>query len=109
MAALALASGNAFEARMEAYLRESFSAHIGDIKGHALRDRVRDGITSANSHGLHLEYDVRRYLEHMLIHEWSGQAGDEPPWAREILSSKNMDGTARMDLIDDYSMHVLKK
>ena len=87
--------------RMAAHLRVRFPEGLAQTDEAQLRERVRQGIREAESHGVTEEYDVRRYLEYRV--ELGGAFGTDrgPGWANAILRDDTLSGTEKLDRIDE--------
>jgi hypothetical protein len=93
-----------FEARMVLHLRATFPEPLRGMSESDLRDMIRDGIDKAAQYDVTTEGDVQRYLECMVLLGPNYDRDGELPWAGEILRRKDMDGQAKMDAIDEYSV-----
>ena len=102
--AMTTAREAAFVELMVQHLHDHFAAdlaHLG-ISPEALPDLVRRGVSAARAYGVTGESDVRRYLEIMAL---LGPAFDDDrrfPWAGETLTSRDLDGTRKMDLLTEH-------
>lgn len=88
-----------FEERMKRHLRRRFSVRLKTKSDGQLLAAIRYGTRRAKSYGIEREYDVRRYLEHMLQH---GPRFDQSTWAQPILLAAH-DGPTKMNRIDATS------
>ena len=98
-----------FERRMVEHLRTRFDKELRELDEPALRAFVRDGIESARQYGVTSEDDVRRYLECMAQHGAHFDAAPATAWAGRILRTEGLDGSQKMDRIEDYETFVLRE
>ncbi len=96
-----------FEDRMVVHLRNTFPDKTKDMPETNLHNLIQTGIEQSGQYDVELEYDVRRYLEFMMIYGSDFDMNPKTAWANEILHNKNMDGTFKMDLIDEHEMTLL--
>ena len=85
-----------FVGEMAIHLTRQFPA-CAKLEAADFRQRIRAGIEQAEKHGVQAEYDVRRFLELLVEHEWELGASR---FAVEILEAEDLDGTEKMDRID---------
>ena len=96
-----------FEDRMLVHLRENHPDKIKDMNDEQLRSLIRQGIQQAETHEVVIEWDVCRYLDLVVLHGLDFDESPETTWAGEILRSKELDGTGKMDRIDHYEKFCL--
>ena len=104
MDALRKSREDAFVARMVKHLRNDFrkgrvTQHIAEGDLEAL---VRRGITDAEKYGVIYEDDVRLYIECMVVLGPMFDQDQRCGWAGELLRQEGLDGTTKMDQIDQY-------
>lgn len=87
-----------FEIRMINHIGRRFPAQARARSSSALRLLVRAAVAEAAAYGIVLEYDVRRYVEHIVSY---GPNFVDTPSLAAVLRDPELDGTAKMDLIDD--------
>lgn len=97
----------AFEDRMLAHLRENHPDKIQDMNDEQLLGLIRQGIRRAETHEVVIEWDVCRYLELVVLYGLEFDESPETTWAGEILRSKELDGTGKMDRIGHYETFCL--
>lgn len=86
-----------FEERMRVHLHQRFFQSTDQrLSDDALREVVRDGISQATSVGIRLEYDVRRFLEHIAMR---CRFFDDSEIS-SILNNHQFNGTQKMNIID---------
>jgi len=95
-----------FEKKMLHHLRETFKEQTAARDDASLLGAVQAGIKKSLKYGIEMEDDIRRYLEHMVIYGDEFDTDPKTSWAREILTLQNIDGTAKMNMIDDTSVFV---
>jgi len=90
-----------FEDETVLHLRSAFPQKTEASSEQELRALVRKGIARADGYGVLLVDDVQHYLEYMVDY---GEDFDRDPavsWAGEILRTEGIDGTEKMDRLDD--------
>src|SRR5712671_4670332 len=88
-----------FEWQMVRYLRSSFAAQVGPMSDEELSFFIRRGITKSEQYGIANSGDISRYVGYMVTY---GPDFDTAPWAANILSTPRINGTQKMDRIDNY-------
>jgi hypothetical protein len=103
-----------FRAQMQArfvrsmmdYLRMTFPTQTKDLTDARLRETVQQGDRTAHDHGIVYEDDIRRFLGYVVVY---GLTLERHPHAQEIadvLHRHDIDGTVKMDFLDDYELRV---
>jgi len=98
-----------FEQRVIEHLRAVFpdkTKHLPDEKIHSV---VRDSIRKAESYGVEYEDDIRRFIEYMVIYGTQLDVREQTQWVGDILRRSDLDGTAKMDLIDTRELQKLRE
>jgi sorbitol-specific phosphotransferase system component IIA len=108
MSALSQAMLKQFEDRMVVHLSNNFPDETREISEVELRALIQEGIEQAEQYQITLEDDVRRYLEFMVMYGHKFETNHDTAWAGEILYSKELDGTAKMDLIDERELEMVR-
>ena len=93
-----------FKDRMMTHLRRNFPDQTQNIKNTPLQTMIQTGIDKAAVYGVNTEDDVRRYLEYMVMYSPNFDANSETPWGRDILEDKNLNGTEKMNRIDNVTL-----
>ena len=93
-----------FEDRMAVRLRSRFPDHTRPIEEPELRTFIRNGIERAATHNVTAEFDVQRYLEYMVKYGQEFDASPDMSWAGDILNREDLDGSEKMDRIDDRDL-----
>ncbi len=93
-----------FVDRMITQLRASFPKQVAMIPEAQLRATIRKSIDVASTYGVTDEVDVQRYLEYVVRYGPDFDTNATTPWAGEILRNREMTGTDKMNLIDDYDL-----
>ena len=98
---------DAFVYRMVAHLRSVCKAEARDIPDDDLRKLIRTGVDSAEQYGIEDEADVERFIEY--VARFGSDFGQTPQttWAGAIIGNIKIDGTEKMNLIDDYDLFEL--
>jgi hypothetical protein len=85
-------------------LRASFPEEVGMIPEAQLHATIRKSIDVASTYGITDEVDVQRYIEYVVRYGPDFDTNATIPWAGEILRNREMTGTDKMNLIDDYDL-----
>lgn len=93
-----------FEKRMLAHLRMRFAARLSGKKDETILVAIQYGAEKAQGYGIVREYDIRRYLEHMVQH---GPQFHLTDWAQPVLALRG-DGRDKMDRIDAITVFQLR-
>lgn len=93
-----------FIRRMTDHLRRCFPENTQDIENATLQTMVKIGIKQAEEYGVTMEGDVRNYLECMIIYSPDFDTNPETPWGADILKDENLNGTEKMDRIDNIAL-----
>jgi hypothetical protein len=100
--ALRAAAAEDYVVAVSARLRQRYGEALAPLDPEALRQLVRDGITSAKRFGITGKRDVEEYLGFRVRH------GDRFPegldWARAILSEEGQDGSEKMTRLDLHEL-----
>lgn len=108
MSALSQAMLKQFEDRMVVHLSSDFPTETREISEGELRILIQEGIEQAEQYQIILEDDVRRYLEFMVMYGQNFDTSSNTAWAGKILHTKELDGTAKMDLIDERELEMVR-
>lgn len=98
---------DAFVDRMVNHLRFAFEAEVRDIPDDELRELIRKGVVNAEQYGIEDEADVERFIEYVARFGADFGQTTQTIWADEILSNMEIDGTEKMNMIDDYDLFEL--
>ncbi len=90
-----------FRQRMAGHLTAAFPDAAGGMTAEALNGLIDDGIAKAAGYGITQEGNVQRFLEYMLAHGPGFDADPETAWAGEVLRMTDVDGSVKMDWIDE--------
>jgi len=92
-----------FQHRMMAHLRERFTGQTKDLHDAELLQTIDDRMDQANTYGVRTEQDVRRFLEYAIELGPGFPTGPSMAWARRILEDRTLNGTRKMNQIDDQT------
>lgn len=98
-----------FEQRMVMHLRDKFPERTQDLPDERIRLVVQNSIKKAESFGIEYEDDIRRFTEYLVIYGTRLDTREEIQWLGDILRRNDLDGTAKMDLIDQRELQVLRR
>lgn len=98
-----------FENRMIVHLRKSFPHETEEMSEVNLRELIQTGIERAKQYGVELENDVQSYLEMMIIYGADFDTNSKTDWAGEILRTPDINGTTKINLLEDYELNLLRK
>ena len=93
---------DSFEDRMVDHLKKRFPERSEGQPD--LRAMIRDGVARAENYGIEYEFDIRRYLECMLLLGRNFDREKGYPWVREILLREDLCGEGKMDEIQEYML-----
>lgn len=96
-----------FVQRMAKQLRSSCAAETRDISEPDLRQMISAGVERAEQFGIEDEADVERFLDYTLRFGPEFGNTSQTTWAGEILQDDGMDGSEKMNRINDYDLFVL--
>ena len=91
-----------FEDRMVIHLRSGFREQTKDMPETDLRSMIQTAIDKGKVYNVTTEDDVQRYLEYMMIYGPEFDTDPKTMWAGEILRTEDMDGTEKMELMDEH-------
>lgn len=91
-----------FKDRMVTHLQSTFPDQTREMEERNLRDVIQAGIKKAESYKVVIEDDVQLFLECMITYGADFDINPETAWAGEILQQEDMDGSEKMDRIDEY-------
>jgi|SRR5579859_794763 len=94
-----------FENRMATRLRSRFPEKLAGVSDDDLRQLIRAGIEKAQSYNVELDADVSRYLEYITEY---GPDFDARTWALRVLGDAGLNGSRKMDLLDDVKTFELR-
>jgi hypothetical protein len=99
-----------FVDRTAAHLRVAFPKEVEKqgLDDEGLKALGRRGLADANRHGVVNEADVARYIECMLLLGPDFDADPRYRWAGQALARADLDGEAKMDVIDDHLIFDLR-
>lgn len=97
-----------FEDRMFAYLNSNFSEYTREMSEKVLRMLIQDGINTSAGYHITLDYDIQRYLEFMVMYGHDFDRLHEITLLGKVLRDNTLDGTAKMDLIDEYELDMVR-
>jgi len=98
-----------YEQRIVKHLREKFPDRTKDLPDKRIRDAVQNSMKKAESYGLEYEDDIRRFIEYLVIYGTKFDTQEETRWIGDILQRNDLDGTAKMDMIDNCEIEVLRR
>ena len=104
MEALGRQSLQQFEAALLEHLRTRFPTQTDGRLDPELRTMIHDGIDRATVYGITLENDVRRYVEWMVLYGPDFDRNPETAWAGDILRTDDLDGTEKIDRIEEAEL-----
>lgn len=95
------------ETRLSGQIRTMFPELLESLSDSELRAFVASGIDRAISYEVVLEEDVRRYLEYAVRYGGDFDRAPATSWAEAILSRTDLEGTEKMNELDDFELFVL--
>ena len=97
-----------FVQRMVAYLRTTFPAQTKSLTDDHLRDTVQQGESKAQDYGIIYEDDIRHFLGYVVVYGLTLDSQPQTQWIADILHRQDIDGTVKLDFLDDYELRVTK-
>ena len=91
-----------FVERMASHLRRLFPEQLLSLNEQDLLKHIQSASAQASHYGVIRDGDVQRYLEYAVLHGWEFDRAPETSWAHPILADESMDGTMKMDALDQY-------
>ena len=98
-----------FRNRMMVHLCTCFPENTQNIEDATLQTMIETGLEQAAEYGVTTEDDVRRYLEYVVIHSTNIDTNPEIPWMCEILEDESLNGTEKMNSIDDVTLFSMMR
>jgi len=96
-----------FEYSMLVHLQSSFPEQTEGMTEPHMLDFIRSGIQKAEGYEVVTEGDVQRFLELMLTFSVDFDVNSETPWAAEILGNEHIDGSEKIDRLDEHIRSIL--
>lgn len=96
-----------FEDDMVIHLQTSFSSEIEGMSEEELRQEIRSGIEKAEKYDIVISTDVSRFIEYSVCYGSDFDVTDKLKWISEILNDNSLDGTEKMDMIDETEREIL--
>ena len=90
-----------FKRRLTAHLRSRFPADTAQMPDETLDVAITAGMERAGKYGVRSENDIRRFMESVFTLGAHFDTNPATRWAGEILRRTDLDGSAKMDLIDE--------
>ncbi len=100
---------NQFEQRMIKHLRAKFPDRTKDLPDKRIHLVVQDSMRKAKGYHIEYEDDIRRFIEYLVIYGIRLDTREETQWIGDILRRDDLNGTAKMDLIDSRELQVLRR
>lgn len=102
-------SRDRFVRRMATHLRTKFADRAAGVPDEQLTGQIELGMSEAERHGVVYEDDIRRYLEWLVI--FGAPLDQQPgaPWLADILHGDTSTGRAKLDLIDDAVLQLVRQ
>src|SRR5690349_890563 len=104
MAVLAAAGDEGTEERALTHLRNCIPQVCAKLSEAELLEVIRWARRRSRQYGLEREFDFFRYLNLMFMFGFGFDTDPQFPWAARALGSKDLGGSARMDLLMDHAM-----
>lgn len=90
-----------FKRRMAGHLTAAFPGPAGAMTADEMGSVIEVGIERAAGYGITREGHVQRFLEYMFTHGPNFDTDPETSWAGEVLKMTDVDGSVKMDWIDE--------
>ena len=89
-----------FEDALYEHLSSKYPEEIQELGEEMSRAMVRQGIETARQFGVDVERDVAAFVEYMFAVDPRWHELEDWAWASDILADPELDGHAKMELID---------
>ena len=109
MAVFEALMGERFKRRMAGHLTAAFPGPAGSMTAEDLGSVIEAGIERAAAYGITREGHVQRFLEYMFTHGPDFDTDPEISWAGEVLRMTDVDGSVKMDWIDERRRRHLEE
>ena len=96
-----------FKADLAAHLRANFPERTEALSEAALGETIDTAIERAAPFGITSEDDLQRSLEYVMLYGPDMDTNRETPWIGEILARADLDGTAKLNAMDDHLLFTL--
>ncbi len=106
--ALKAAMRRRFEIRMVEHIRQTFPDHTKNVSDEKIHYAVQEITRKAEGFGIEFEDDIRRFIEYIVIYGTQLDVKEETLWMANILRCDNLNGTTKMDMIDDYELQLVR-
>lgn len=107
MEALDAACLRQFQNREIARLRARFPEKTQELDDQEIRQVITTAIESAKKYKVTDEVDVGRYLDFMFRYDYEFDTNTDTSWAHEILMDENLNGTGKMNALEEYELFEL--
>ncbi len=97
-----------FKQDMFIHLTDNFPEDIEGKSKNELQTLIHEGVKQAELYQIEIANDVRRYLEFMVIYAQDFDKNSNTVWAHEALQLEKLNGTAKMDLIDELEIEMMR-
>ena len=98
-----------FVTRMVLHMRDTFPDRTEEVEDRRLRKVAHLGLKKAQRYGIGLEDDIRRLIEFLVIYGPRMDVKDTTAWMGDILRRSDIDGSTKMDLIDDAELAMIRR
>jgi len=98
-----------FVSRLVAHLKEFWPEKCQEVGEEAICKSIHNGIDFARKFGITMEYDVARYIDLMYEFGWSVDEKAPDPWAQQILTNMELDGSTKMDRLYEQAELLLEQ
>lgn len=93
-----------FEDRMVIHLRTACPEQTHEMPEPELRTTIHTGIKRAEKYDITSEFDIRRYLECVVVYGPDFDTNPKTAWAGPLLNNKQWSGTEKMNQVDEYAL-----
>jgi len=98
-----------FEQRMLEHIKNTFPERIKQVSDEKIRTVIQDSIKKSESYAIEYEDDIRRFIEYLIIYGTQLDSKPETRWIAAVLQRTDLTGTAKMDMIDDYELQIIRE
>jgi len=97
-----------FESRMVGHIKNTFPDRIKNVSDEKIRTVIQESSKKAESFGIEYEDDIRRFIEYLVIYGTQLDIKEDIRWLGEILRREDLNGTEKMDMIDDLEFRFVR-
>ena len=94
---------------MVGHIRQAFPDRINDASDTLIVNFVRECSKKAERFGIEYEEDIRRFIEYSILYGVQFDTNTQTEWLGNILRQSDLDGTTRMNMIDEMDLQLARR